>query len=110
MRALEVAPQVYATGQLFESDLQLVAKQGLRSIVDTRTDHEAPGQTSLADLAKAAEELGITLVHFPVDSGPIAPEVAEAFMKVCDELKRPLLVCGDSGGRSTRIWETAESL
>jgi sulfide:quinone oxidoreductase len=110
MRALQVAPQVYATGQLFESDLQLVAKQGVRSIVDTRPDHDSPGQTSLADLAKAAEELGIALVHFPVDSGPIARDVAEAFAKVCDELKRPLLVCGDSGGRSTRIWETAESL
>lgn len=109
MRALEVAPQVYATGQLFESDLQLVARQKVRSIVDTRPDHEAPGQTSLADLVKAAEELGIELVHFPVESGPIAPEVADAFMKVCDELKRPLMVCSISGGRSTTIWETAES-
>ena len=101
MRALEVAPQVYATGLLFESDLQLVVKQGVRSIVDTRP---AP----LADLEKAAEELGIVLVHCPVDSGPIAQDVAEAFAKVCDELKRPLLVCGNSGGRSTAIWETAE--
>ena len=102
MRALEVAPQVYATGQLFESDLQLVAKQGIRSIVDTRP-------ASAADLTKAAEELGIALVHCPVDSGRIAPDVAEAFAKVCDDLKRPLLVCGNSGGRSTNIWETAES-
>ena len=27
MRVLELAPQVYASGQLFESDLQLLAKQ-----------------------------------------------------------------------------------
>ena len=108
MRALEVAPQVYATGQLFESDLQLVAKQRVRSIVDTRPDHKGPGQTSLADLVKVAADLGITLVHFPIDSGRIAADVAEAFANVCSELERPLLVCGNSGGRSTQIWETAE--
>jgi len=36
IRVLEVAPQVYASGQLFESDLKLVAKQGVRSIINTR--------------------------------------------------------------------------
>ena len=55
MRVLEVAPQVYASGQLFEADLQLVAKQGVRSIVDTRPDNEAPGQPSFANLQKVAE-------------------------------------------------------
>jgi protein tyrosine phosphatase (PTP) superfamily phosphohydrolase (DUF442 family) len=84
MRVLELAPQVYATGQLFETDLQLLSKQGVRSIVNTRPDNELEGQPSSAELAKAAEE--------------------------CDELQRPLIVCGRSGGQSTKIWETAESL
>lgn len=104
IRVLEVAPQVYASGQLFEADLTLVAKQGVRSIVNTRPDGES------ASLAEAAAKLGIVFVDFPVDPGPIASEVAEAFAKACDELERPLVVCGSSGGRSTRIWETAESL
>ena len=102
MRALEVAPQVYATGQLYESDLQLVAKQGVRSIVDTRG--------SSTDLAEAAAAQEIVLVHCPIESGPISPEAAGAFAKVCADLMRPLVICGDSGGRSTKIWETAESL
>ena len=108
IRVLEVAPEVYATGQLFEADLQLVAKQGVRSIVDTRPDTEASGQPSFANLVKVAEELGIVLVHFPVDPGPIRREVAEAFAEVCDELKRPLIVCSSTGGRATSIWEMAE--
>ena len=44
MRVLELAPQVYASGQLFESDLQLLARQGVRSIVITRPDKESEGQ------------------------------------------------------------------
>jgi sulfide:quinone oxidoreductase len=110
MRVLELAPQVYATGQLFETDLQLLSRQGVRSIVNTRPDGESEGQPASADLAKAAKEVGITLVHFPVDPASMTKEDAGAFMKTCDELDRPLMVCGRSGGQSTKIWETAESL
>lgn len=109
MRVLELAPEVYASGQLFESDLGLLIRQGVRSIVNTRPDDESPGQPASADLAKAAREYGITIVHFPVDPGSITPEIARAFMKACDELERPLMICGRSGGQSTKIWETAES-
>ena len=110
MRVLELAPEVYASGPLFETDLRLIARQKVRSIVNTRPDNEAADQPASADLAKAAEEFGIAYVHFPVDLGSITREVAEAFMKTCEELDRPLLVCGRSGGLSTRIWETAESM
>jgi uncharacterized protein (TIGR01244 family) len=109
MRVLELAPQVYASGQLFESDLQLLAKQGVRSIVNTRPDDESPGQAPSAALAKAAAEFGIALVYFPVEAGPMTGEFAKNFMKTCDELDRPLMICGRSGGESTKTWETAEA-
>ncbi len=108
MRALELAPQVYATGQLFEQDLKLVAKEGVRSIVNTGSDGEPSGRTSSADLAKVAEELGMTYVHFPVEPKAITKQDLEAFAKICDELERPLLIASASGGRSTQIWEMAE--
>jgi len=93
MRVLELAPQVYASGQLFESDLQLVAKQGVRSIVNTRPDAESAGQPSSADLARAAAAFGIAFVHYPVDPGTLTAETARTFMNACDELDRPLMVC-----------------
>jgi len=108
MKMLEVAPQVYAAGQLFETDLQLISRQGARSIINTRPDNEVEGQPSSAELAKAAEEYGITLVHFPVDPGSISEEAAVAFAKACEDLERPLIVCARSGALSVRIWETAE--
>ncbi len=109
MRVLELAPEVYASGQLFETDLQLLSKQGVRSIVHTRPDNESEGQPAAADLARAADGFGITLVHFPVDPGTMTKEVADRFMAACEQLQRPLMVCGRSGGHSTKIWETAES-
>ena len=107
---LELAPQVYVSGQLFEHDVRLLAKQGIRSILNNRHDGESPGQPPSADLAKVAEELGVTFVHFPVDSRSITEQGVKDFAKVCDELKRPLHIFCRVGARSTRMWEMAESL
>ena len=108
IKMLEVAPQVYAAGQLFESDLSLIAGQGARSIVNTRPDDETSGQPQSAALAQAAAELGIRLVNVPIDPAAISPDDARAFAAACAELERPLIVCSRSGALSTKIWETAE--
>ena len=110
IRALELAPQVYVCGQLFEKDLQLVARQGVRSIMNNRPDNESPGQPPSADLARVAEELGMTFVHFPVVARSLTSQDIEAFAKACDELARPLLLFCRSGARSTKLWEMAESM
>ncbi len=110
MRVLEVAPQVYASGQLFETDLGLLAKQGVRSIVNTQPEGESAGQPSSANLARVAEELGMAFVHHPVESVSMNKQEAEAFAKACDELERPLIVCSRSGAHATGIWEMAESM
>jgi sulfide:quinone oxidoreductase len=95
---------------LFEQDLKLVARQGVRSIMNNRLDGESVGQPLSSDLARVAEELGMTFVHFPVEPGSITSLDVEAFAKACDELERPLLVFSRSGARSTRLWEMAESI
>lgn len=100
---------MYACGPLFESDLSLLAKQSVRSIVNTRPDGESPGQPTAVDLARAAEEYGITCVHFPVvDARSMSAETAKEFARTVEGLERPMMVCGRSGGHSTRVWETSE--
>jgi len=86
MRVLELAPQVYVSGQLFEHDVRLMAKQGVRSIMNNRPDGESMGQ--------------------PLS----AKQDVEEFAKACDELERPLLIFCRSGARSTTMWEMAESM
>jgi sulfide:quinone oxidoreductase len=109
MRVLELAPQVYVSGQVFEHDIRLAAKQGVRSIMNNRPDGESMGQPLSADLAKTAEEFGITFVHLPVDPRSITEQDVEQFAKACDELERPLLIFCRSGARSTKIWQMAEA-
>ena len=109
MRVLELGPQVYVSGQLFEHDIRLMAKQGVRSIMNNRPDDEAMGQPLSADLAKLAEELGMSYLHLPVNPKAITKQIVEEFAKACDELERPLLVFCRTGARSTKMWELAES-
>lgn len=110
IKMLEVAPQVYAAGQLFETDLSLIARQGARSIVNTRPDDETSGQPQSARLEKAAAEHGIRFVNVPIDPAAISADDARAFAEACAALERPLIVCSRSGALSTKIWETAESI
>ena len=110
MRVFELAPQVYVSGQLFEHDIRLVAKQGVRSIMNNRPDGESIGQPLSAELASVAEELGMTFLNMPIDARSITRQDVEAFAKACDELERPLLIFCRSGMRSTTIWEMAEKL
>jgi uncharacterized protein (TIGR01244 family) len=108
MRVLELAPQVWGSGPLFETDLGLLSKQDVRSIMYIRPDGESPGQPQSAALGKAAEEHGIAFAYFPVETRQVDKDTAAAFMKAADALKRPLLVCGRSGGHATSAWESAE--
>ncbi len=109
MRVLEPAPEVYASGELFVTDLKLEAGQGVRRIVNNRFDNETEGRPSSAELAKAADEQGIEFVHFPVQPKAISDDQLEAYARLCDGLKRPVLVFSRTGARSTRLWEMMEA-
>ena len=109
IRVLELAPQVTVSGQLFEHDVRLLARQGVRSIVNNRADDETAGQPRSADLARVADEMGVTFVHFPVNPASMSEQVVAAFAELCDTLERPVHIFSRSGMRSTRLWEKSEA-
>jgi sulfide:quinone oxidoreductase len=108
MRVLEVAPDVFVSGQLFEHEIRAAAKQGVKTIVNNRPDGEAPGQPPSRDLQRVAEELGMTYVYFPVISGRLTPEDVKGFRKLSDEFERPALIFCRTGARSMMLWQLAE--
>ncbi len=110
IRVFELEPEVFASGQLFDSDVALLGGQRVRSIVYTRPDNESEGQPLAADLKRTAESLGMTFVHFPIDPRALTRDVAEDFAQACEDLQRPMIVSGRSGPHATKIWETVEAL
>jgi sulfide:quinone oxidoreductase len=110
IKALELAPDVFVCGQLFETDLKLIAEQGVRSIVNNRFDGESAGQPESANLEQTVLDLGMAYLYFPVDPVSITEQDVEAFARACEALERPLLIFSRSGRRSIKIWESAEAL
>jgi len=108
MKVLELAPQVYVSGQVFEQDLKLAADQGVRTIVNNRPDGEAMGQPRSADLERVARSLGMAYVYFPVVSGRITPDEVRRFAELSAGLERPMLVFCRTGARSTALWQMSE--
>ncbi len=108
IRVMELAHQVFVSGQLFEHDVRLLAKQGCRSIVCTEPDSDSPGQPKVADLAAVAEDEGVDFVHFPVEPGRVTADDVKAFAATCDGLKRPLHVFSRSVAHAIKLWEMSE--
>lgn len=93
-----VAPQIGV------ADVELLAQQGVRSIVNNRPDGEAPGQPTSAELAAAAAAAGIAYRHIPVRGAPPAADAVAAFAQALAELPQPVLAFCRSGMRSTTLW------
>ena len=64
---LEYLTDDYAvTGQITPEDLAALKEQGFRAVFCHRPDHEGEGQPEFAEIAKAAEALGMTAEYLPV--------------------------------------------
>ena len=107
MRVLELAPEVYVTGQLFDDTVRAAAKQGVRTIINNRPDHEVPDQPLNANLQKLAEELGMTFIYQPVVSGRMTPQDVEDFRNIYADVEKPLLIFCRTGARSTQLFEVS---
>ena len=108
IRVMELAPQVFVSGQIFEEDVRLLAKQGCRSIVCAEPDSGAAGQPQSADLARVAKEEGLEFLHFPVEPGSVTADDAAAFGQACEPLKRPVHVFSRSVAHAIKLWEMSE--
>lgn len=97
--------------QLTPAAMAEAARQGFRSVINNRPDHEhGPGQPTHAEIESAARAAGLEYRFLPVDGGYQSPEEIAAFARLMRELPRPVLAFCRSGARSTRLFVAAQSL
>lgn len=101
----QLSLRFFVCGQITEDDLNSIAEQGFKSIVNNRPDDEAEGQPKSADLAAAAAELSIEFVHVPVVYGSISSQDVDDFERACANLEGPILMFCRTGGRSAMLWK-----
>ena len=94
--------------QISVSDVQALADQGFKTIINNRPDLESPDQPLSADIGRRAEELGINYIEYPVTLSTINTEVARKFAEILTCSPTPILAFCKSGNRSNKLFQLAK--
>jgi len=105
MQIQQLDDGVFVAAQISAADLAIVAKNGIRTVVNNRPDGEVAGQPASDDLANAAANLGLEYVYFPVLTNGITPDNVQGFAAMRDDLEGPVLLFCRSGARSAKLWQ-----
>lgn len=100
----ELAPSLCAAGALDRSDIEALAEQGVRTIVNNRPDGEDPGQLAAAEAREVAAAHGIVYHHIPVTAASLSRADVDAFAAVLAEAPQPIVAHCRSGTRSALLW------
>lgn len=107
MALTNYGPGLFIAPQICVADLEGLKQQGIAALICNRPDGEAPGQPIAADIAAAADRLGLKFRHVPVVPGRAGPDDLTAFRAALAELPRPLLAYCGSGMRSRAMLDAA---
>jgi uncharacterized protein (TIGR01244 family) len=92
------------SGQILPDQMAAVSAAGFKSIVCARPDNEDHGQPSFKDVASAAEQSGIQIVHVPV-SGMVSQGAFMRFEEAMKSMPKPVLAYCRSGGRAASLYQ-----
>jgi len=99
---------VTVSPQISPQDLGAIKEAGFRAVVAARPDGEAPGQTPAAEMAAAAEELGLIFRHAPMKGPEVDPKDVAAYAEMLKE-GSIFAYCG-AGPRAVLLTSLAEIL
>src|SRR5882724_1717417 len=100
----ELSPGLSAAGKLDRSDIEALARAGVRTILNNRPDGEDPGQLPAADARRLAEAHGIAYHHIPVTAATLSRADVDAFAAALASAEQPVVAHCRSGTRSTLLW------
>lgn len=103
-RMHKLTDSLSVAAQISVADLDTLAAQGFRSVINNRPDGEADDQPASADLQAAALKAGLAYLHIPVVSGDLQQARVAAFAEALTELPLPVLAFCRTGTRSSMLW------
>lgn len=98
--------QVSVSEQIALRDVSSLAASGVNLLVCNRPDGEAADQPTFADIAAAAEKLGITAVNMPFKPGEMTPAQRDEFVALLNTHRKIHAFCR-TGNRSSMLWAAA---
>lgn len=109
MELKQVATNFYVSPQIQLSELDLIEKQGIHTIINNRPDNEEITQPQSAVWAELMAKKSIDYHYLPVVGGQITLEQVQSFAQLLSEVKTPILAFCRSGTRSITLWALSQA-
>lgn len=97
-----LSDQVSAAAQITPADVALAREQGIRRVINNRTDGEDPMQPDSAEVERWVADAGLEYAWLPIMGRP-SPQDARTMSALLDDGARTLIYCR-SGLRSVAAW------
>lgn len=106
-----LSAQIRVAGQLTLGQVSALGEAGVACLVNHRPDDEEPGQPTASEIARAAAESGLKVIHAPVRGlpDPAAVAATRAALDALGPDDVAVFFCR-SGMRSAAAWAMAERL
>jgi uncharacterized protein (TIGR01244 family) len=95
------------TGRLDRTDIDALARAGVRTIINNRPDGEDPGQLPAAEARRIAEAHGLAYHHIPITAATLSRADVDAFAATVRDAPAPIVAHCRSGTRSALLWALA---
>ncbi|MDO4897030.1 MAG: TIGR01244 family sulfur transferase [Moraxella sp.] len=105
----DIAPEFRITisGQISPTDVDELARMGVKTVVNNRPDHEEVGQPTSAEIEQACQAHGIAYKQIAFSGGMMDMGHVQAFADFFNDTERPLHIFCRTGNRSTNLLTVA---
>jgi uncharacterized protein (TIGR01244 family) len=99
-----LAPGLSVAGRLDRTDIDALARAGVRTIVNNRPDGEDPGQLPATEAKQLATAHGIAYHHIPITAATLTLADVDSFAATVRDAAEPVVAHCRSGTRSALLW------
>ena len=102
--------QVSFAGQITPEQVQQIAADGFKTIINNRPDGEAPDQPTSSEIEAAAHKAGLTYKEISFAGNALTQQHVEDFADYFNQAQQPILMFCRTGNRSNGLYEAAKQM
>lgn len=108
MNLNQLSPKCSVSPQIQPDQIEQLAADGFKAIINNRPDGEGPDQPSSDQLEAAARRHGLAYHHIPVVPGEATEADARAFAAAVEEADGPVVAFCRTGNRAAALWKSTQ--
>ena len=102
--------QVSFAGQITPEQVQQIADDGFKTIINNRPDGEAADQPASSEIEAAAKAAGLAYKEISFAGNALTQQHVEDFADYFNQAEQPILMFCRTGNRSNGLYEAAKQM